>query len=54
MNTSKLLRLKSIRAAKWHEVPKPPPCICGRGEYYHPWRFCDKYTPALNGGASGG
>jgi hypothetical protein len=20
-----------------------PRCICGRGAYYHPWRFCDEY-----------
>jgi len=20
-------------------------CLCGRGEYYHPWRFCEKYNP---------
>lgn len=23
-----------------------PPCICGRGKYYHPWRFCDSYRAA--------
>jgi hypothetical protein len=27
------------------KIPEPTRCLCGRGEYYHPWRFCDKYTP---------
>jgi hypothetical protein len=26
-------------------VPKPA-CICGRGKFYHPWRFCETYTPS--------
>jgi hypothetical protein len=24
----------------------PVRCLCGRGKYYHPWRFCDEYRPA--------
>lgn len=44
--------------AKWRDLAEdrpeyvrpvpdaPPRCLCGRGEYYHPWRFCNTYRPS--------
>jgi hypothetical protein len=40
----RLIALHANSSPSSPEVAKPP-CICGRGEYYHPWRFCDRYQP---------
>lgn len=37
----------SVSAQEAPQAPiEPPRCLCGRGKYYHPWRFCDEYRPS--------
>lgn len=59
-NLSRCFKCGELVPMTGHDCPaqkatekEPERCICGRGEYYHPWRFCDKYQPAQNGKGDG-
>jgi hypothetical protein len=42
---SRLLQCPNLSWSFYSAEKIPPRCICGRGKYYHPWRFCDDYKP---------